>query len=229
MPTVHLAARRRCLLCEMTSITDVTVELEASVRQAFDIVHHALLGATSALLEGDRDAARAITAADRELDELHLRIETMALNGLTTQGPLSEREVRALVTVLRIAPELERSGDLATHVADLGAQRLATWLTPRACDLISQMSVIGVEMWSQAKHAYIARDLAAGDRLRTMDDEIDDLHVSLIAELAAVPLSVPVAVQVGLVARYLERLGDHAVNVAQQLRHLAPPDSSRAS
>jgi phosphate uptake regulator len=55
-----------------------------------------------------------------------------------------------------------------------------------------------------------------------MDDEIDDLHVSLIGELAAAPISVPVAVQVGLVARYLERLGDHAVNVVQHLRHLVP-------
>lgn len=209
----------------MASVTQVNVELDESIRQAFTIVHDALVGATAALLKSDRDAARVVTAADHALDELHVRIETLALNGLTTSAPLSELEVRAYVLVLRIAPELERSGDLATHIADLGAQRLATWLTPRACDLMAQMSAIGVEMWSQAKDAYTTRDLAAGGRLRTMDDEIDDLHVSLIAELAAVPLSVPVAVQVGLVARFLERLGDHAVNVAQQLRHLAPPSS----
>jgi len=128
------------------------------------------------------------------------------------------------VMVVRIAPELERSGDLATHIADLAGQGLANWLTPRARDLIAQMGAIGVEMWQRAENAYVERDASCGDRLRMIDDEIDDLHVSLITELASMPVSIPVAVQVGLVARYFERLGDHAVNVTQQLRHLRPPD-----
>jgi phosphate transport system protein len=191
-------------------------ELDELVLEAFARVRAALTASAAAFLSGDRDDARRVVADDKVLDDLHERIQAMALAGLLRH----DAEVRALVTVIRIAPELERSGDLATHIADLGAQGLSSWLAPRARDLITQMAAIGVEMWQRAADAYLERDLHAGDRLRAIDDEIDDLHVSLITELAAMPVSVPVAVQVGLVARYFERLGDHAVNVTQQLRHL---------
>jgi phosphate transport system protein len=83
-----------------------------------------------------------------------------------------------LVTILRIAPELERSGDLATHIADLRAQRLATWLTPRAIDLLAEMGAIDGQMRGHAAAAFASGDAGAGDRLRGMDDEVDDLHVA---------------------------------------------------
>jgi phosphate transport system protein len=69
-----------------------------------------------------------------------------------------------------------------------------------------------------AVDAYAYGDGAVADLLRCRDDEIDDLHVSLTAELAAGRVSVPVAIEMALVARYFERLGDHAVNVARQIR-----------
>ena len=78
-------------------------------------------------------------------------------------------------------------------------------------------------MWLLAAAAYANRDTRAVGRLRQLDDEIDDLHVSLITELAAMPVTVPGAVQLGLVARYLERLGDHAFNVSRQLHALTAP------
>jgi phosphate transport system protein len=71
-----------------------------------------------------------------------------------------------------------------------------------------------------AAEAYARRDAAAAAVLRTRDDEIDDLHVSLTAELAAGGISIPVAIEMGLVARYFERLGDHAVNVTRRLTRL---------
>ena len=93
-------------------------------------------------------------------------------------------------------------------------------LTPRARSLVSQMGAIGFEMWQMAADAYASSDYNAAALLRARDDEIDDLHVGLTAELAAGSVSVPVAIEMGLVARYFERLGDHAVNVTRRLEQL---------
>jgi phosphate transport system protein len=79
-------------------------------------------------------------------------------------------------------------------------------------------------MWRAAANAYADRDPGTGGRLRLLDDHLDDLHVSLSTELARSPISTSVAIEMGLVARFLERLGDHAVNVAQRLRDLCTDD-----
>ena len=77
-------------------------------------------------------------------------------------------------------------------------------------------------MWRGAANAYAERDPGAAEHLRTLDDQLDDLHVSLSAELAESVTSTPVAIEMGLVARFLERLGDHAVNVARRVRDFYP-------
>jgi phosphate transport system protein len=118
-------------------------------------------------------------------------------------------------------PELERSGDLAEHIAQRAVRGLTGELTPRVRGLIEQMGRTGVEMWRASAEAYAERDGQAVARLREQDDELDDLHVSLIAELASGKLSIPVAIELALVGRFYERLGDHAVNIAARVRYLA--------
>jgi phosphate transport system protein len=120
--------------------------------------------------------------------------------------------------ILLILPELERSGDLAEHIASHAVQGLAEWLTPRARKLVAQMGALGSEMWQLATDAFATGNGDVADLLRERDDEIDDLHVSLTSELAAGRVSVPVAIEMALVARYFERLGDHAVNVTRRLQ-----------
>jgi phosphate transport system protein len=80
------------------------------------------------------------------------------------------------------------------------------------------MGRIGAEMWREAADAYADRDPLAADRLRARDDELDDLHVQLSQELAASGTSIPVAIEMSLIARFYERLGDHAVNVARRVQ-----------
>ena len=127
-----------------------------------------------------------------------------------------------LVAVLRIVPELERSGDLVEHIALRTPQGMASLLSPRARGFVDEMGQVGVRMWRGAANAYAERDPGAAERLRTLDDQLDDLHVSLSAELAESLTSTPVAIEMGLVARFLERLGDHAVNVARRVRDFYP-------
>jgi phosphate transport system protein len=196
-------------------------KLDEEVLRIFTLVREALAGATEIFLATDRDAARALVARDQLIDALHRNLEDAVIAELIRPGGDPDRQ-RRLLLILRILPELERSGDLAEHIASHAAQGLAKWLTPRALSLVAQMGAVGLEMWGMAAAAFAERDPTAADLLRARDDEIDDLHVSLTAELAAGGVSIPVAIEMGLVARYFERLGDHAVNVTRRLQQLPP-------
>jgi len=96
------------------------------------------------------------------------------------------------------------------------SQRLARSLTPACRGLIQRMGETATEMWQLAGSAFAPRDPAVAIELRCRDDELDDLHVRLTAELADAPISMAAAIEMGLVARFFERLGDHAVNVARR-------------
>jgi phosphate transport system protein len=196
--------------------------IDDQVLRLFAMISEGLAGATEAFLTEDRDRARALIAADQAVDSLQAAIEALINAELDAPEAPTARTIRGLVAILIIVLELERSGDLVEHIALRTAQGMAASLSPRARGLIQQMGDAGVQMWRQASIAYAARDPQAADRLRSVDDRLDDLHVSLGAELAECVISVPVAIEMGLVARFLERLGDHAVNVARRIAELPP-------
>lgn len=201
-------------------------DLDEAVLRIFGLVRQALDGATEIFLAADRRAARSLVQREYLIDMLHRQAEATVMEELVRPGSFDLRQRRRHLLVLRILPELERSGDLAEHIADHASQGLAEWLSPRAQTLVAQMGSIGSEMWGLAADAYANGDGAVADILRRRDDEIDDLHVSLTAELAAGRVSVPVAIEMALVARYFERLGDHAVNIARRV-HMADADLGR--
>jgi len=195
-------------------------KIDEQVLRLFALVSESLAGATEALLAGDRETARALVARDQLLDALYVDVETLVQRQFALQSPMAD-DLRFLLSVLRIVPELERSGDLAEHIAQRAVRGLTGELTPRIRGLIEQMGRTGVEMWRGSADAYAERDPSGASRLREIDDELDDLHVSLTAELASGKLSIPVAIEVALVGRFYERLGDHAVNIAARVRYLA--------
>jgi phosphate transport system protein len=195
-------------------------DIDQHVLRLFDMVAEGLTAATTAFLDGDRDMARALIAGDQSIDSLQDVTEELLYAELDRALAHSERELRSLVAALQIVPELERSGDLVEHIALRTQQGLAAEISPLARALIGQMGRIGAEMWRAAAAAYADRDATAADALRQRDDELDDLHVQLSVELAASGTSVPVAIEMGLVARFYERLGDHAVNVARRVSRL---------
>jgi len=194
-------------------------DLDQPVLQLFAMVSEGLAAATSAFLNDDREAARAVVAAEQDIDSLESRIEDLIDQQLAC-GP-DPRALRQLLAVLRIVPEIERSGDLVEHIALRTPQGMARLLSARARMFVQDMGEVGVEMWRGAADAYARRDAATAERLRNLDDRLDDLHVSLSCELGQSVISTPVAIEMGLVARFLERLGDHAVNVARRVRDLS--------
>ena len=202
-------------------------DLERINRQViglFALVGECVAGATDALLSGDREAAKVLIARDQLIDDTYRDIEELVHRQLSLQSPMA-RDLRFLLAVLRIVPELERSADLAEHIAQRAVRGLTPELTPRVRGLVDQMGRVAVDMWHAAADAYAEREADARDRLNEQDDELDDLHVSLTAEISSGKLSIPVVIEMALIARFYERLGDHAVNVAGQVRYLAGGDS----
>jgi phosphate transport system protein len=204
-------------LVEPTSDIDA---LDSLVIRLFGLVADGIEGATTAFLASARQAAALLVAEEEEVDAVFHSVEDLIRAEVISGTPPSERRLARLLVILQIVPELERSGDLVDHIRWRARQGLARALTPSSRDLVERMGQRAAVMWRAAASAYLERDRTMAERLRRWDDELDDLHVTLTVELATTALPVATAIEMGLVARFLERLGDHAVNVARRLEAL---------
>ena len=201
--------------------------IEARVIELFAMVAEDVPRATDALLKGDSDVARALAERDRVIDALYPEIEELANREMLLQQPLAS-DFRLLVSVLRVVPELERSHDLIVDIARRGNLILSEDLSARSQAIIERMGILASEMWREAVTCWRERDRSAAAALDERDDEMDELYASLIAELASGRMPLAVTMEMTLVARFYERLGDHAVNIARRVVYLAgsqaPPD-----
>jgi phosphate transport system protein len=194
--------------------------IEAKVIEMFAMVAEDLPGATRALLTGDNEVIKVLAERQQVINALYPEIEELVNREILLQAPVAV-DLRFLLSVLRIIPELERSHHLVVQIAARANFILSEDLSPRTRGLIERMGTLAAEMWRQAADCWYQRDRSAANALRTRDDEMDELHASLIAELASGSMAVPVAMEMALVARFYERLGDHAVNIARRVVYLA--------
>jgi phosphate transport system protein len=195
-------------------------EIDARVIRLFARVTEAIAAATEAFLAGDTESARKLVADDTLLDQLESDIEHVAERELLTQQPMA-RDMRYLVSVLRVVPELERSGDLAEHIASRAVTTAGATLTPGVRGLLEQMGATCVDMWRAAADAWADRDPDTAQALDEVDDRLDRLHDDLVEELLRGELPLAAALQITLVGRFYERLGDHAVHISERVRYLA--------
>jgi phosphate transport system protein len=194
--------------------------IESKVIELFAMVAEGLPVATQALLNVDDQAYPLLAARDQAIDALYLEVEGLANREILLQAPVAS-DLRFLLSVLRIVPEIERSHDLVVHVAATASHFLGNDLTPRTKGLVERMGGLASEMWRKAADAWYQRDRTAAKVLAAQDDDMDELHSSLTAELASGQMAVPVAMEMALVARDYERLGAHAVNIARRVIYLA--------
>jgi phosphate transport system protein len=194
--------------------------IEAKVIELFAMVAEDLPGATHALLTGNNEMLQVLTERERLIDALYPEIEELVNREILLQAPVAS-DLRFLLSVLRIVPELERSHDLVMQIASRANHILGEDLSPRCRGLIERMGNTASAMWRQAVDSWYQRDRSAAAALEDRDDEMDELHASLIAELASGRMALPVTMEMTLVARFYERLGDHAVNIARRVVYLA--------
>jgi len=194
--------------------------IEAKVVELFAMVAEDVPRAADALLNGNGEVARALAERDRVIDALYPEIEELADREMLLQQPLAS-DFRLLVSVLRVVPELERTHDLIVDIARRGNLILSQELSARSRGLIEHMGNLASEMWREAAGCWRERDRSAAVALGERDDEMDELYASLMAELASGGMTLPVTMELTLVARFYERLADHAFNIARRVIYLA--------
>jgi phosphate transport system protein len=176
---------------------------------------------TDALLTLDLDAAQALIDGDDELDALTIDIEERCFTLLALQAPVAS-DMRAIVTTIRLAAEIERSGDLVVNIAK-GARRIyGAELPARIRGLVASMSDQATRLFRLAIDAYVDRDAGLAAALDDLDDRLDLLHREYIAAIMErdEDLDLQTGVQLALIGRYYERIGDHAVNIGERVRYM---------
>ena len=194
--------------------------IEGKVIELFAMVAEDLPAATQALLNGNNEAAQVLAERDQVIDAVYSETDELVSREILLQAPVAS-DLRFLLSVLRIVPEIERSHDLVVEIARKADHQLSQDLSQRSRGLIERMGELASTMWRQAADAWYKRDRSAAFALSERDDEMDDLHASLIAELASGRMTLPVTMEMTLVARLYERLGDHAVNIGRRVVYLA--------
>ena len=193
--------------------------IDHKVIQLFALVSEGLSKTTHALLNGEPLLGQSVIDGDQAVDALTAEVELLIWDELQ-EPPVQGDELRYLVGLLLIIPELERSADLAEHVAQRAVDHLGAHMSPRSRGIVQLMTEVANEMWQEAADAFGERS-RIGERLEKADEEMDTLHERLTREVAAEEMPVTIAAQVTLLARFYERLGDHAVNLARRIELLA--------
>ncbi|HEX3959102.1 MAG TPA: phosphate signaling complex protein PhoU [Trebonia sp.] len=194
--------------------------IEASVIQLFAMVEEGLDQARRALRDGDGDASAVLIARDREIDVLYRQVEELVQREILLQAPVAA-DLRFLLSVLRITPELERTHDLIVQVSASAGSVSLDDLSPSGQATVARMGDLASEMWGRASECWYQRDRSVAAALAEQDRELDDLHAQLLAELAAGGMAARATMEFTLVARCYERIGAHAVNVARRVIYLA--------
>jgi phosphate transport system protein len=197
----------------------VLAEIDRRFVQAFALVGEGIAGATHALLAGDREAAKELVQRDEVVDRLTHDIAALAQNRLLSgAGTVEER--RELIAHLRMLTDLERNGDLAEHIARRAARGLGAEMSARSRGLVERMGEVATQLWRLTAEVFAERSADGATVVDDLDDEMDDLHVTLTAEIVAGNMPVPVAIELAMIARFYERFGDHAVSLARRMAAL---------
>ena len=180
------------------------------------MVGETISAATLALLDGNREAGKIAVSRDEEIDRLARELIREVESLLLSEPAPSSIDRQELLTLLRVLPEVERNGDLAEHIARRAVRGLGAEMSPRSRGLIERMGEVATTIWRLATDALLDGRPEATGEIEDTDDELDELHVALTAELVSGSMSVPVAVEVAMVGRFYERFGDHCVNLARR-------------
>lgn len=197
---------------QLDSVLTELVEMAGDVRAALDQATHALLTA-------DVAAAESVISGDLAIDEARERIEDESFEILARQAPVAG-DLRMLVASLRMVADLERMGDLSVHVAKVARLRFPTQAVPTVLvPTIQQMARTADEMIASAAEIVATRDVEAAHELESADDAMDLLRRSMFRMLLSENWreGVEPAVDMALLGRYYERIGDHAVSMARRV------------
>jgi phosphate transport system protein len=179
-----------------------------------------------ALMRRDEGLAEAVLKADQEIDQLEIEVEDLAVSLLALQQPMA-RDLRFIVGAIKISSDLERVGDHAVNIAEATQRLIASGPITLSSPLptIAQMAKRSRGMLGDGLRAFIRADGQLGRAVCAQDDEVDELHESvfrvLLTHMMENPVTITASLQLLLVSRNLERVGDLATNIAEDAVFLA--------
>ena len=209
---------------ELREVQVRLVEISALVAISID-------NATRAFNESDVSLAEAVIAEDPQIDEAAHSLDELAINILARQQPVA-RDLRIVVSALRISASLERMGDLAEHIAQLARYRFPEKVVPKSLrPTFLELGQLDVAIAKKLNQLLTTEDVRLAEEIRNDDDRIDELHLSVFDKVlgetwkgAAVD-----TVDSTLASRYHERFADHAVSIAKTVQYLATGDLVQSS
>ena len=179
---------------------------------------------TEILLAQDLEGAEYVILGDDEIDARSIDIEERCLSLLALQAPVAG-DLRQVMSALRLAPEIERSADLCVNICKASRRIYGHALDPKLRGIIQKMGEQAQMLFKEATEAYLANDGVRAAALDDMDSYLDNLQREFIQQIfeshATGHIDLQVAVQLAVVARFYERIGDHAVNVGEKVQFVA--------
>ena len=185
------------------------------------LIERAIRSATDALVKQDAEAALQAIAADKEVDQAERDIESLCMKLLLQQQPVA-RDLRLISSALKMITDMERIGDQASDIAELVIY-LSKEPYRKALKHLPQMAENAIRMVTGALDAYVRKDVALAQEVMGMDDAIDALFVTVKDELIALIRNDAAvgsqAIDLLMIAKYYERIGDHAQNIAEWVEY----------
>jgi len=182
-------------------------------------VEKAIEAATDGLIHRDTKRLECIAEIENKINAFHLEVDEKCLNIIASQSPLAA-DLRMILAIIKINSDLERMGDQATNISHNVRSYLAKPALGEAAH-IGQMSKLVRKMVGDALEAFIKNDTVLSENVLLQDDNVDEAKHKTFRDLVALmkidPNSVDAAVDLMLVSRNLERLGDHATNIGEDV------------
>ncbi len=193
--------------------------LRASIAEMGGLAEAAIAAAMRALVERDAVAARAVVEGDKRIDALEAEVENLAVQVIALRAPMAD-DLREVVAALKIGGVVERIGDYAKNIAKrVPAIEESPDLKPLS--LLPEMARIVAEMVRNVLDAFVARDAAKAEEVCERDRAVDDFYNSIFRTLLTFmmenPNNITPATHLLFVAKNLERIGDHATNIAEMV------------
>ena len=186
-------------------------------------VIEAIPRATQVLLAGDLEQADALIRDDDEIDALSVELEERCYQLLALQAPVAG-DLRQLVAIVKMVGEIERSADLTVNICKAARRIYGHDLDPRMRGLVSRMGEQAQQLFTAALEAFQESDAAKAAAIDDMDSFLDGLQREFVRTIfenhADARIDLQVAIQMAMVARFYERIGDHAVNIGERVRYL---------
>src|SRR5476651_1244833 len=194
-------------------------QLKARLLEMGGLAEEEVRLATKGLVERDRTLIERVMTGDDPLNALHMEIDHRCFTLLALHQPMAA-DLRAIVAAVKINTDLERVGDLAINIAEASRQYVGHPPVKKLVD-IPRMATIAQRMLRDALDAFVRRDTELAQHVLNEDDALDALKTQIFRELLTYMLQDPATIEPALdlilVSRHLERIGDHATNVAEDV------------